>query len=72
MLFDVMLHKGSFGNSSVAECRPVAIGIVPLCRVVTPVYKHRDNDFTQWCDLDNDIPALSHRVTDLVRSFTLN
>ena len=45
----------------VAECRTVAIGIVPLCRVVTPVYKHRDNDCTQWCDLDSDSPALSHQ-----------
>jgi len=24
-------------------------------------YKHRDNDCTQWCDLDSDSPALSHR-----------
>ena len=48
-------------QTPVAECRTVAIGIVPLCRVVTPVYKHRDNDCTQWCDLDSDSPALSHR-----------
>ena len=48
-------------NISVAECRTVAIGTLPLCRVVTPVYKHRDNDCTQWCDLDSDSPALSHR-----------
>ena len=39
----------------------VAIGIVPQCRVVTPVYEHRDNDCTQCCDLDSDSPALSHR-----------
>jgi len=48
-------------SRSVTECRTVAIGIVPLCKVVTPVYKHRDNDCTQWCDLDSDSPALSHR-----------
>jgi len=45
-----------FEAISVAECRTVAIGIVPLCRV----YKHRDNDCTQWCYLDSDSPALSH------------
>jgi len=41
-------------RNSVAECRTVSIGIVPLCRVVTPVYKHRDNDCTQWCNLDSE------------------
>ena len=32
---------------SLFECRTVDTGIVPLCRVVIPVYKHRDNDLTQ-------------------------
>ena len=50
-----------FITMSVAECRTVAIEIVPLCRVVTPVYKHSDNDCTQWRDLDSDSLALSHR-----------
>jgi len=31
-----------------------------MCRVVIPVCKHRD-DCTQWCDLNSDSPALSHR-----------
>jgi len=53
-----------YHNYSVAECRIVVIGIVPLCRVngYPCVQAYRDNDCTQWCDLDSDSPALSHRI----------
>jgi len=43
--------------------RIVAIEIAHQCKVVTPLYKHKDNDFTQRYDFDSDNPVWGHRFS---------
>jgi len=53
----------------VAECRTVAIEIVPLCREVTPVYKHRDNDCTVHSGAIS-IATVLHSATDMLQRYS--